>query len=108
LVELATRGDPQSSLRWACKSTTRLAAVEARTSLAGELRLALRVCYFPHGASKWNRIKHRMFCYITQNWRGRALVNWQAVVNLIGQTTTAQDCASKRSSIRENTNPESK
>jgi hypothetical protein len=59
-------------------------------SLADELRLALRVRYFPPGASRWNGIEHRMFCHITQNWSGRALVSRQAVVNLIGQTTPAQ------------------
>ena len=58
--------------------------------LANELRLALRVCHFPPGTSKWNKIEHRMFCHITNNWRGRPLLSRRVVVNLIGRTTTAQ------------------
>ena len=58
--------------------------------LADELRLALRVCHFPPGTSKWNKIEHRMFCHITNNWRGRPLLSRRVVVNLIGRTTTAQ------------------
>ena len=56
--------------------------------LADELRLAISVCHFPPGTSKWNKIEHRMFCHITENWRGRPLVSREAVVNLIGNTTT--------------------
>ena len=40
------------------------------------------------GTSKWNKIEHRLFCYITQNWRGRPLVSREAIVSLIGSTTT--------------------
>jgi len=58
--------------------------------LADELRLALRVCHFPPGTSKWNKIEHRMFCHITNNWRGRPLLSRRVVVNLIGRTTTVQ------------------
>jgi hypothetical protein len=46
------------------------------------------VCHFPPGTSKWNKIEHRMFCHITQNWRGRPLVDLECVVNPIGSTTT--------------------
>jgi len=46
------------------------------------------VCHFPPGTSKWNKIEHRMFCHITENWRGRPLVSREVVVNLIGHTTT--------------------
>lgn len=56
--------------------------------LADELGLRLTVCHFPPGTSKWNRIEHRLFSFITQNWRGRPLVSHQAVVNLIASTTT--------------------
>ena len=56
--------------------------------LANELGLAISVCHFPPGTSKWNKIEHRMFCHITENWRGRPLVSREAVVNLIGNTTT--------------------
>ena len=56
--------------------------------LATGLELEIHVCHFPPGISKWNKIEHRMFCQITQNWRGRPLISRQVVVNLIGQTTT--------------------
>jgi hypothetical protein len=56
--------------------------------LADLLGLPITVCHFPPGTSKWNPIEHRMFCHITQNWRGRPLVSRGVVVNLIGQTTT--------------------
>jgi hypothetical protein len=52
--------------------------------------LTLHICHFPPGTSKWNQIEHRMFCHITQNWRGRPLVSHEAVVELIGSTTTSQ------------------
>ena len=58
--------------------------------LADELRVALSVCHFPPGTSKWNKIEHRMFCHITNNWRGRPLLSRRVVVNLIGRTTTVQ------------------
>lgn len=57
--------------------------------LASELGLTLHVCHFPPGTSKWNKIEHRLFCQITQNWRGRPLVSREVVVNLIANTTTA-------------------
>ena len=50
--------------------------------------LRISVCHFPPGTSKWNKIEHRMFCHITENWRGRPLVSHEVVVNLIGHTTT--------------------
>jgi hypothetical protein len=56
--------------------------------LADELQMTIQVCHFPPGTSKWNKIEHRMFCHITQNWRGRPLISRQVVVNLIGSTTT--------------------
>ena len=49
---------------------------------------ASRVCHFPPGTSKWNKIEHRLFCHITQNWRGRPLVSHEVIVNLIANTTT--------------------
>jgi hypothetical protein len=51
--------------------------------------LEVRVCHFPPGTSKWNKIEHRLFCHITQNWRGRPLVSHEVIVNLIANTTTA-------------------
>ena len=50
--------------------------------------LAITVCHFPPGTSKWNKIEHRLFSYITMNWRGRPLVDYRTVVNLIASTTT--------------------
>ena len=60
----------------------------ALQDLADELGLKLRVCHFPPGTSKWNKIEQRLFSFITQNWRGKPLVSRQAIVNLIASTTT--------------------
>ncbi|MEO6235976.1 MAG: ISAzo13 family transposase [Vicinamibacterales bacterium] len=56
--------------------------------LADQLRLAIHVSHFPPGTSKWNKIEHRLFCHITQNWRGRPLRTFETVVALIGHTRT--------------------
>lgn len=56
--------------------------------LANETGLTISVCHFPPGTSKWNKIEHRLFCHITENWRGRPLISHEVVVNLIGSTTT--------------------
>ena len=56
--------------------------------LADETGLTLEVCHYPPGTSKWNKIEHRLFCRITQNWRGRPLTDRMTVVELIGATTT--------------------
>lgn len=56
--------------------------------LANQIRLPLTICHFPPGTSKWNKIEHRLFCFITQNWRGQPLLSHQTIVNLIGSTTT--------------------
>lgn len=56
--------------------------------IADETGLKISICHFPPGTSKWNKIEHRMFCHITQNWRGRPLVSHEAMVSLIGGTTT--------------------
>ncbi len=58
--------------------------------LADHLGMTIQVCHFPPGTSKWNKIEHRMFCHITQNWRGRPLISREVIVNLIGNTTTTQ------------------
>jgi DNA-binding phage protein len=57
-------------------------------SFADDTGLSVSVSHFPPGTSKWNKIEHRLFSQITQNWRGRPLVSHEAVVNLIGGTTT--------------------
>jgi hypothetical protein len=56
--------------------------------LADETRLEISVCHFPPGTSKWNRIEHRLFSFITKNWRGKPLVSHEVIVNLIAATTT--------------------
>jgi Rhodopirellula transposase DDE domain len=56
--------------------------------LADETGLILQVCHYPPGTSKWNKIEHRLFCHITQTWRGKPLVSRLAVVDLIAATTT--------------------
>jgi hypothetical protein len=56
--------------------------------LADETGLKLAVCHFPPGTSKWNKIEHRLFSRITQNWRGKPLMSIEVIVNLIAATTT--------------------
>ena len=56
--------------------------------LADELDIAVAVCHFPPGTSKWNKIEHRMFSYITKNWRGRPLESRETVIQLISNTKT--------------------
>jgi hypothetical protein len=58
--------------------------------LATEIGKTIHVCHFPPGTSKWNKIEHRLFAQITQNWRGRPLTSFQVVINLIRNTTTTQ------------------
>jgi Rhodopirellula transposase DDE domain len=60
----------------------------ALQQLADQTGLTLSMCHFPPGTSKWNKIEHRLFSFITQNWRGRPLVSRQAIVELISNTTT--------------------
>ena len=56
--------------------------------LANELSMEIHVSHFPPGTSKWNKIEHRMFSYISQNWRGKPLITREVVVQLIGNTRT--------------------
>lgn len=57
-------------------------------NLANELNIPIRVSHFSPGTSKWNKIEHRLFSYISMNWRGKPLVTHEAIVNLIAATTT--------------------
>lgn len=57
--------------------------------LADETGLELAVCHFPPGTSKWNKIEHRLFSFITMNWRGKPLISLETIINLIGATTTS-------------------
>lgn len=61
---------------------------KALQDLANETGLRIHVCHFPPGARKWNKIEHRMFSHITQNWRGRPLISHEVITNLIANTTT--------------------
>ncbi len=79
LVNPETRGSPMSKLRWTSKSSTKLAE---------ELGLRITVCDYPPGTSKWNRIEHRMFSFITMNRRGKPLTTLRTVIELISATST--------------------
>ncbi len=58
--------------------------------LADEIGLEISVCHFPPGTSKWNKIEHRLFSHITMNWRGKPLISYEVIVNLIAATTTSK------------------
>ena len=68
-------------------SRVRLWKVEIQ-KLAHELGIPISVCHLPPGTSKWNKIEHRLFSFISQNWRGKPLISHQVIVNLIAATTT--------------------
>ncbi len=63
--------------------------------LADETGLEVSVCHFPPGTSKWNKIEHRLFSFISQNWRGRPLISHEVIINLIAATTTTTGLAVK-------------
>lgn len=58
--------------------------------LADELKMKILVCHFPPGTSKWNKIEHRMFSFISMNWRGKPLISHEVIVNLIANTTNSK------------------
>jgi hypothetical protein len=68
-------------------SRVRLFKIELQ-NLADETGLRLQVCHYPPGTSKWNKIEHRLFCHITQTWRGTPLISHETVIELIASTTT--------------------
>jgi transposase len=70
-------------------SRTRLWKKEIQ-NLANELNMEISICHFPPGTSKWNKIEHRLFSYISINWRGKPLTSYEVIVNLIGSTTTSK------------------
>lgn len=70
-------------------SRLRLWKVELQ-KLANELGMEISVCHFPPGTSKWNKIEHRLFSFISMNWRGKPLLNYQVIVSLIAATTTEE------------------
>jgi transposase len=69
--------------------------------LADETGLVLSVCHFPPGTSKWNKIEHRLFSFISQNWRGKPLISYQVIIDLIAATTTTKGLT-VRSALDEN------
>ena len=56
--------------------------------LANHVRVPITVCQYPPGTSKWNKIEHRLFSFISLNWKGQSLVSYEAIINLIGSTRT--------------------
>ena len=70
-------------------SRLRLWKVELQ-KLADQTGLCLSICHFPPGTSKWNKIEHRLFSFISSNWRGQPLRDYETIVNLIAKTTTAK------------------
>ena len=65
----------------------RLWKIELQT-FTDEIGIPVTVCHLPPGTSKWNKIEHRLFSFITKNWRGKPLVTHKTIVQLIGATTT--------------------
>jgi hypothetical protein len=61
--------------------------------MADEIRLPIAVCHFPPGTSKWNKVEHRLFSFISSNWRGEPLRDYETIVQLIAKTTTAKGLA---------------
>jgi len=68
-------------------SRVRLWKIELQ-NLSNETNLSISVCHFPPGTSKWNKIEHRLFSFISQNWRGKPLISHEVIINLISATTT--------------------
>ena len=62
----------------------------ALQQLADELRLPIAVCHLPPGTSKWNKIEHRLFSFISMNWRGKPLVSHHTIIQLISATRTSK------------------
>jgi len=70
---------------------SRLSCVEAGiATMANESGLTISVCHFPPGTSKWNKVEHRLFSFISSNWRGEPLKDYETIVRLIAHTTTAK------------------
>jgi hypothetical protein len=80
--------DDHRRLRRVQRQRTRLWKVELQ-KLADETELEIEVCHFPPGTSKWNKIEHRLFSFITMNWRGKPLVPLETIINLIAATTNS-------------------
>ena len=94
LLITADGGGSNSSRTWLWKV--------ALQKLADDIGLTLTVSHFPPGTSKWNKVEHRLFSFITNNWRGKPLVSHQAIVNLIASTKTTKGLIVK-AALDENT-----
>ncbi len=70
---------------------------------ADEIRLPIAVCHFPPGTSKWKKIEHRLFSFISQNWRGKPLTSCRVIVSLIVATTTTTEWRFEPDSTRTTT-----
>jgi hypothetical protein len=57
--------------------------------LADDTGLIIQVCHFPPGTSKWNKVEHRLFAFISKNWRAKPLISFETIVKLISATTTS-------------------
>ena len=80
-----------SSQRMQGKQRTTPATMESGAhNLADETGPRTAVCHFPPGTSKWNKIEHRLFSFISKNWRGKPLLSFEVIVNLIAATTTVK------------------
>ena len=86
-TSLLITADGGGSNAVASQARLRLWKVELQ-ALADEIQIPIMVCHLPPGTSKWNKIEHRLFSFITQNWRGKPLVTHQVIVDLISATTT--------------------
>ena len=88
-------------------SRVRLWKLELQT-LADEIGIPITVCHLPPGTSKWNKIEHRLFSFITGNWRGKPLVSHQVIVQLIAATTTKAGLKVRCDSTQTPIQPESR
>ncbi len=59
-----------------------------RQQMADQIQIPITVCHYPPGTSKWNKIEHRLFSFISLNWKGEPLINYETIINLIGGTKT--------------------
>lgn len=87
IAQLGDDRDAHATRNSACNGYRSHAWKYELQRVADELGLAIRVSHFPPGTSKWNKVEHRLFSFISINWRGRPLRTYETVVNLIANTT---------------------
>ncbi|MBZ5723884.1 MAG: hypothetical protein LAP87_02700 [Acidobacteriia bacterium] len=76
--------------------------------MADQIQIPITVCPYPPGTSKWNKIEHRLFSFISLNWRGEPLINYETIINLIGAPRPAPGSKSRQCWTRTSMRPESK